>query len=133
VRLPPLHFSPVGGTGDYPAWVRELRGHSGAYVIAVTQPGAASVVAYVGESHTSNLYETMTRHFQRWARAKKFWAGYSGRTDAPGVWYQRRRCLAAAVTTTPEEAIVLQDALIRVLSPRDNIIGQVTTDETVPF
>ena len=59
-----LVYRPIGDSGEpYPAWVRELRGKSGAYVIKAVGLFGSTIV-YVGESHTGRLYETMTRHFQ---------------------------------------------------------------------
>ena len=53
-------YRPVGRAGErYPAWVRQLRGKSGVYVIR--QNGEP---VYVGASFSDRLYDTMTRHFQ---------------------------------------------------------------------
>jgi hypothetical protein len=58
-------YRPVGSVGEpYPDWVRRLDGKSGVYVIRETKPDGSSVIVYVGESHTSRLYQTLTRHFQ---------------------------------------------------------------------
>ncbi len=126
LRMPKLEFSPVGAAGAYPDWVRDLRGYSGSYVIAEQRRGGGDApVVYVGESHTGKLYETLTRHFQQWRRAKKWWAGQFGRTDAPGTTYQRGRCLVAVVLSPAGQAIELQWLLIAQLHPRDNLVGQV--------
>src|SRR5262245_12003108 len=71
-----LIYRPVGATGErYPAWIDELRGKSGVYVIREIQRDGSSEVVYVGESHSGRLYETLTRHFQAWRRRKRFWSG----------------------------------------------------------
>ncbi len=134
MNVPDLTFSEVGPAGAYPDWVRALRGQSGGYVIAEKprRSGLSAQVVYVGESHSNNLYETLTRHFQQWARRKTWWAKQFGRTDAPGTTYQRGRCLVAVVLAPRELAIDLQWRLIELLSPRDNVIGQVV-DDVVPF
>jgi hypothetical protein len=57
-----LVYRPVGSSGDrYPAWVRELDGKSGVYVI---RDANSHDVLYVGSSST-RLYDTLTRHFQQ--------------------------------------------------------------------
>ena len=127
LRIPKLEFSPVGAAGAYPDWVRNLRGYSGSYVIAEQRRGGGGApVVYVGESHKGKLYDTLTRHFQQWRRAKNWWAGqFGGRTDAPGTTYQRGRCLVAVVLSSAEQAIELQWLLIAQLHPRDNLVEQV--------
>jgi hypothetical protein len=100
--------------GDFPDWVRALRGRSGVYAIRDRQSGA---VLYVGESHTDRLYETMTRHVQRW-----------GLEEAHT--YQRGRVEVAVRLSDASEAQELQRAYICELQPRDNIYD---TCEAVPF
>lgn len=69
-----LAYRPVGTRGDpYPDWVRDLRGKSGVYVIRERTGDGDAEIVYVGESHSSKLYETLTRHFQEWRRWKGFW------------------------------------------------------------
>jgi hypothetical protein len=136
MRMPELEleFSSVGSTGDYPAWIRELRGHSGAYVIVeMSRDRGVATVVYVGESHANRLYQTLTRHWQQWRRRKKWWVGQYGRIDAPGTTYVRARSLAAAVLTPPELAIATQNLLIEQLRPRDNVVGQIDELEPAPF
>jgi len=71
-----LKYRPVGASGEpYPDWVRALDGKSGVYIIREIQDDGTPVTVYVGESHAGRLYQTLTRHFQTWRRAKKFWAG----------------------------------------------------------
>ncbi len=140
IQIPPLRFSPVGAEGDdYPEWVRALNGQSGAYVIALqTSHGGDAPIVYVGESHSGRLYETLTRHFQRWERRKVFWEGQYGREDSPGVTYPRALCLVAVVLAPGRDrrgrslsspAEELQWKLIELLQPRDNRVGQVDENE----
>lgn len=55
----------VTSNGKYAPELVAIRGGklSGVYVIMDTQ---METVHYVGESHTGNLYDTITRHFRRW-------------------------------------------------------------------
>ncbi len=112
-RLAP--FRALGApTEPFPDWVRALRGRSGVYVIRDRQSHA---VLYVGESHTDRLYETMTRHVQRW-----------GLEEAHT--YQRGRVEVAVRVSAAGEAAELQRAYICELQPRDNVYD---TCEAVPF
>lgn len=112
-----LDFRPVGAGGRYPAWLRELRDASGAYVIRRASDRA---IVYVGESHSDRLYATITRHFQTWRRLN----GYRRDTpNDPGVWYPRDGSEVAVVVTDPDAALPLQDDLIRRLAPEDNVVG----------
>lgn len=114
-----LTFAPVGAPGErYPDWVRALRGVSGVYAIR-EHDGRQPVLVYIGESHTDNLYGTLTRHWQTWRRL-----GIGRRESAhdPGLWYRRERCEAAVLVTPSGNATCIQDALIDYLSPRDNLI-----------
>lgn len=45
------------------AWIQELAGKSGTYLIRETFLGE---VQYIGESHSGRLKKTLLRHFQRW-------------------------------------------------------------------
>lgn len=102
---------PIDATdgSKYAAWLRELRTASGVYVIRARRGGE---VLYVGESHTGQLYKTLTRHFQAWNLP-----GFSGRTYARGaVEVAARRC-------PPGSAIACQDGLVKRLKPRDNVAG----------
>jgi hypothetical protein len=114
----------------YPAWVQDLKGQSGVYVFRIIKPDGTPEIVYVGESHTGNLFETLTRHLQTWTRQKGFWRGqYTEGTD-PGVTYKRDQVEAAVRVVSPDEAIELEKRLIRRYSPRDNIVGNA---EAVPF
>lgn len=136
MQIPALTFSDVGSAGAFAPWVRALDGYSGAYVIAERPRGSGpAVVVYVGESHAGRLYDTLTRHFQKWRRAKHWWTGLYDRNDAPGTTYARERCVAAVVLApNGPTAIDLQAALIATLHPRDNVIGQAQPElEDAPF
>lgn len=131
-----LVYRPVGSRGEpYPAWVQALRGRSGVYVIRDRAAGAP-VVAYVGESHTDRLYETLTRHFQTWRRWKGFWKGQYGEGHDPGLTYPRDQVDVAVRVTSPAAALDEEERLIRRLRPRDNLIGQPAADadaDAIPF
>jgi hypothetical protein len=139
LRNASLSYRPIGRSGEsYPAWVRALRGKSGVYIIRERQRDGSSPVVYVGESHASRLYQTLTRHFQAWRRAKKFWAGqYTGsQSHDPGLTYDRARCTVAVRVLPAERAVEEEARLIARLRPRDNLIGQpdeLDADEAVPF
>jgi len=65
LRNASLSYRSLGRTGErYPAWLRALRGKSGVYIIRERQRDGSNPIVYVGESHTSRLYQTLTRHFQ---------------------------------------------------------------------
>ena len=121
-----LAFQPVGRTGErYPAWVQELRGQSGVYILRERQADDTMPVVYVGSS-VGALYETMTRHLQSWGRGKKFWRGHhakSGDHD-PGLTYDRGTVDAAVIFTDPDDARRVEYDTIERLAPRDNLIGQ---------
>ena len=128
-RSASLVYRPVGERGEpYPDWIRDLRGKSGVYVI---RDRSTSEILYVGESHTSKLYETLTRHFQIWRRYKGFWRGQYAEGHDPGITYARNSVEVAARITSPARAIDEEARLIRRLEPRDNLRGQ--SEEEVPF
>lgn len=128
-----LRFRPIGGPAeDYPEWVRALKGKSGVYVIRELDEDGEPVIVYVGESHTDRLYDTLTRHMQRWRRWKGFWKGQYGEGHDPGLTYDRDGVQVAVRVVPPEEAIDLEARLIRTLEPRDNINGQVAADQDDP-
>lgn len=133
-----LKYRPVGASGEpYPDWVRALDGKSGVYIIREIQDDGTQVTVYVGESHAGRLYQTLTRHFQTWRRAKKFWAGqYSGTlSHDPGLTYDRDRVTVAVRVLSPDRALAEEARLIARLRPRDNLLGQPDDDlgEAVPF
>ena len=129
-----LTYRSVGKRGDpYPAWLRAIRGESGVYVIRERDRDGEPVVVYVGESSAGRLYETATRHLQGWRRWKGFWRGQYAEGHDPGMTYDRARVEVAVRVTTPGEALDEERRLIERLRPRDNLIGQPTAEEEVPF
>jgi hypothetical protein len=139
VRNASLIYRPIGASGEpYPEWIRALTGKSGVYILRETQRDGSTEIVYVGESHTGRLYQTLTRHFQTWRRAKKFWSGqYTGsQSHDPGLTYDRAR-IAVAVRVVPAARALAEEArLIVRLRPRDNLLGQPADDdqeEAVPF
>lgn len=126
-----LVYRSVGSAGErYPSWVRALRGVSGVYVI---RDRASGEPLYVGESHAGKLYDTLTRHLQRWTRWKSYWRErYEGENPHdPGVTYERESVEVAARVLSPERAIDEEARLIRTLKPRDNV-NRVAVED-VPF
>lgn len=110
---------------SYPSWLRELADKSGVYAIRLVGLFSREVV-YVGESHSGRLLKTITRHFQAWNRGNTFsWQG----TD-PGRTYDREACEVRVQVCAPSRAISLQNAWIKTLKPRDNILG---AEDVVPF
>jgi hypothetical protein len=125
-----LSYRAIGDERDapYPAWLRRLQKSNGAYVVRAKDGGR---VLYVGESHSGNLYKTITRHFSGWSRAKKWWSGIFGQQHDPGTSYERGDVeVAVHVTRTGPAAIEVQNRLIKRLKPADNIVGAV---EEAPF
>jgi len=130
VRNGGLSYRSVGERGEpYPDWVRALRGKSGVYVIRDLD---SSETLYVGESHTNNLYATLTRHFQEWRRYKGFWRGHYAEGHDPGLTYPRGSVEVAVRVLPSSEAIDEEARLIRRLRPRDNLLGQ-PVEEPIPF
>ena len=133
-----LRYRSVGASGEpYPDWVRALNGKSGVYILREAQDDGTTETVYVGESHTGRLYQTLTRHFQTWRRAKRFWAGqYTGsQSHDPGLTYDRERMTVAVRVLPPDRALAEEARLIARLRPRDNLMGQPVDDqdEAVPF
>jgi hypothetical protein len=128
-----LVYRPVGTPGErYPSWLHRARGASGVYVI---RERGGSVV-YVGQSSAGKLYETVTRHFQRWRRYKGFWRGQYAEGHDPGLTYDRDSVEVAIKVTSPSVALDEEARLIRRLRPRDNLLGQPERDpdlDEVPF
>ncbi len=128
VRNGRLTFRPVGARGEpYPAWVQDLRGRSGVYVIRERQADGTLPVVYVGQSSGDRLYDTLTRHFQSWQRAKDHWRGQYTDQHDPGLTYERGTVDAAVLITPAGHALEMEKRLIRRLTPRDNIVGQART------
>lgn len=113
-------YRPIGERGGpYPAWLRNLRVESGVYVIREI----GGPIVYVGSS-VRRLYDTLTRHFQRWRRYKGFWRGQFAEGADPGLTYDRSSVEVAIKLTTPDEAHEEELRMIRRLQPRDNQLGQ---------
>lgn len=122
-----LYYRPVGERGEpYPDWVRALKDKAGVYVIR----SADGEIVYVGSS-AGRLYDTLTRHFQRWRRWKNFWKGQYSEGHDPGLTYPRGEMEVAVRLTSPDASLDEEMAMIRRLRPRDNLIGQ--PDEEAPF
>lgn len=123
LRNASLLFRPVGRRGEpYPSWVAELRGLSGAYIIRAPGTSGDREIVYAGSSGADRLYETLTRHFQRWRR----WQGHGrdyGEGHDPGMTYERDTAEAAVIITPRGKALDLEMDLIETLRPRDNILG----------
>ena len=101
-----LVYRPVkDGSGNFAAWLNDLRNQSGAYVIR-----SSAGVLYVGESHTGNLAKTIKRHFYAWTDAP----------ERPHHTYQAGRVEVAVRLTPPGAAAGAQNNLIARLNPRDN-------------
>jgi hypothetical protein len=95
---------PDEGAG-FPAWIRALKGKSGAYSI---RDRRTRTVLYVGESHTGRLYQTLTRHLQQW----------NGFGSGPS--YGRAGVQVAVRVLDRQHAEHEQFTLIARLRPRDN-------------
>jgi excinuclease UvrABC nuclease subunit len=87
-------------------WLRELRHQSGCYVIRSKK---TREILYVGESHTGQLYDTITRHFQSWIRF--------GRDE-----YNRNAVELATRIVPAPSAYAHQVRLIKTLRPKDNVV-----------
>lgn len=126
-----MNWRELGAGGEpYPAWLRALKGKSGVY--AIRHRGLIfTTIVYVGESHTRNLYGTLTRHFQSWSRGKKFWRGqYVPEQTDPGHTYDRNSSEVAIEVCSSSRAVEIQERWIRRLKPRDNRAGVL---EEAPF
>jgi murein DD-endopeptidase MepM/ murein hydrolase activator NlpD len=125
-----LVYRAVGESGDaYPDWVRALKGKAGVYVIRDLD---SREIVYVGSS-AGRLYDTLTRHFQMWRRYKGFWRGQYGEGHDPGLTYERNSVEVAVRLTSPTRSLEEEMRLIGRLRPRDNLIGQRSLTEEVPF
>src|SRR5678815_4143675 len=103
-----LKYRSIGASGEpYPDWVRALDGKSGVYILRELQRDGTIETVYVGESHSGRLYQTLTRHFQTWRRAKKFWTGqYTGsQSHDPGLTYDRDRVTVAVRVLPADRAL----------------------------
>ena len=112
-------FAEIGGAPGqrYPQWLRDLDGRNGVYVIREIDSGS---ITYVGESHSSRLYGTLTRHFQHW----------SPKYNTAGPTYDRDQVEVAVVLVPKTHALYLQNDLICALDPEDNRLVCGETDES---
>jgi len=110
------------GRNAYHANLNVLRGRSLSGVYAIVRRG---VVLYVGESHTGNLYDTITRHFREWRVDPSRDA--QGRRRG-GTTYDRRTVGVVYIVTPAHIAQDLQLAEIQRLEPRDNTIDGGASD-----
>lgn len=98
-------YRDLGRPGEpYPAWVQHTKGRSGVYAIR-----HGNTLVYVGESHSDRLYETMTRHFQKW------------NADERVHTYPRSSSTVSVLYTAPSAAPTMQRHTIIEREPRDNI------------
>ncbi len=102
-------FAPIGEySGEpYPDWIRSLDGGNGVYFIRDRGTGE---VTYIGESHSSRLYSTLTRHFQSW----------TDKYNTAGTTYDRGDIEVAVILVPDDHALYLQNELICIFDPRDN-------------
>ena len=98
----------------------------------MTPRTASRELVYVGSS-AGRLYDTLTRHFQQWRRWKGFWKGQYGEGHDPGLTYKRDRVEVAIRVTPSSKALDEELRLISRLRPRDNVIGQPTEVDEIPF
>jgi hypothetical protein len=126
-----LSYRRVGAPGEaYPDWVRALKDKAGVYII---RDAETAEILYVGSS-AGTLYDTVTRHFQRWRRWKGFWKGQYAEGHDPGLTYPRDSVEVAVRLTSPANSLDEEMRLIARHKPRDNLLGQTApADEEVPF
>ncbi len=118
--------SVVGSEGDgyfaFAPWVRELqdtrdrRGRAGVYIVREVKSGR---VLYVGMSASPRLYDTLTRHFQRWRLSRDAAKYYTGKL--PGVTYDRHAVDVAVMVTSEASAAKWERFFICEFLPRDNV------------
>jgi len=112
----PLEFRNVKEGRQIAAWVKELKGKSGVYVIRekahpiIDFLGMAEI-SYCGESHTGRLYATLLRHFQKW----------TGKTAGPT--FAASKVEVAIVRCPASRALDLQNSMIAEFRPKLNIIA----------
>lgn len=105
------------GGRRYAPWLDDLTDKSGVY--AIIDAGTRAVL-YIGESHSGQLRDTITRHFRRWR--------IDPSTDATGrrrggTTYDRQAVMVAHIVTPADKAIDAQYREIERLKPRDNTAG----------
>lgn len=112
-----MKYRPAREGGQFAGWLDATKGRSGVYVVRSV---LTRTVLYVGESHTGNLYRTITRHFFDWR-------------DRSGRHHYTVGILPVevAVRLLPaSRAVEEQDRLIVRLRPRHNLT---TRTDDVPF
>src|SRR5690349_3037719 len=84
------------------------------------------------ETCAGNRASAPRPHFH-WRRFKGFWRGQYGEGHDPGLTYDRDRVEVAVRVTSSSKALDEEYRLIRLLKPRDNLVGQVADEDRVPF
>jgi hypothetical protein len=84
------------------------------------------------ETCAGNRASAPRPHFH-WRRFKGFWRGQYGEGHDPGLTYRRDRVEVAVRITAASKALDEEYRLIRLLNPRDNLVGQIADDDSVPF
>lgn len=103
--------------GKWNAQLRELvKEKSGAYVVRST---LTDEFLYVGESHSGQLWKTLTRHFHARESFRR-----EGRDGAPTRWtYGRPDLVEVSVwITRADQAVSVQDRLIERFLPTYNVV-----------
>lgn len=116
-------FLAVDEGGNYHESLEMIRGQKASGIYAII---AGSTVLYVGESHTGNLYDTITRHFRDWRIGK---GDALGRRRG-GTTYNRKSVALVWAILPDDQAQDAQYAEIQRLRPRDNKIDGHATVET---
>lgn len=127
---PPTKFQSIGATRQpWPLWLVALRDASGVYVI---RDARTKRPLYVGSS-SGSLYDTVTRHFQSWSRAKKWWKGMRGQHD-PGVVYHRDHHEVLIALCSKVDRLHAEAAAIERYKPADNLVAHPDgAKDEVPF
>lgn len=104
---------------SFASWLDVTKGKSGVYVFR-----SWGTVEYIGESHSDQLYKTITRHFWRWPDPSR-----AARHYVVDEFF----AVELAVVVLPKSHVVTkQNALIKRLKPTRN--PQVNPDDdVVPF
>jgi hypothetical protein len=108
-------YRPARVSGGFAPWLDATKGRSGVYVIR-----SVWGIEYVGESHSGNLYRTITRHFWTWRdRTKRHHYTVGLFPVEVGV-----KVLPAAAAVREQERLIIR------LRPRHN---KTTPRDEVPF
>ena len=125
----------MGKEGEpYPTLLRVLTRARGVYAI---RDKRTKRVLYVGSS-ANTLYSTVSRHLQRWHRAKGYWRGQFSKHD-PGLTYPRENVeVSIEVMRANADHLTREAELIKALKPRDNLVthpegGEHADSDEVPF